>query len=410
MSDRPDPQIPAPQPDGRPPQPYQAPQQTPTGWTQTQAGWTAEQQGQGQPNWSGQPQQGPGGGGQAGWIPGNQGYPQQGHQPQGYPPAGYPPQAPRSKAGWFIGGGAVLALALAGVLVWQFTAPKDDPGPATLAGLDASSQHSPETIASITPCSTPPKMTGTVATASSSGLTVSATLTSSCPDGDIVANNDFQVAVTSGGKDVAAGSFDLSSTPIVLSKGQSAKVNLVFPAGSYWRTADMVSGPLTLAGTPNGSSSPTPDGTGSNPNTLQASGPGVPTSGSADAAALAALKDISATDTATMRSSLQGKWLPQISSKQVGLVADGIRWTNTEILREFLDNKARHPEAMLLWSGDWSSFDLSDFWVTVVGTPKSSGESALAWCVSNGLNQEHCLAKIVTNTGGSKGTTMQQPR
>ena len=251
-------------------------------------------------------------------------------------------------------------------------------------------------------------MEGQLGSASSSGLTVSATLTSACPDGDIVSDSDFQVAVAAGGKDVAAGSFDLSGTPIVLAKGQTARVNLLFPPGTYWRPADTVSGALMLTPKLAGSSAAAPSGDVQNPGSLTAVGPADPAGGSADAAALAAIKDISAADSATLRAGLQGRWIPQISSKQVGLYADGITWNNEEILREFLENRARYPEALLLWSGDWSSFDLPDYWVTVVGTPESSGEAALSWCRSNGLDKEHCLAKIVNDTGGTKGTTMMQ--
>ncbi len=329
-----------------------------------------------------------------------------------YFPYGPPPQKPRSKVGWLLGAVAVVAVALAGVVVyWLFFSDSKTAGTAGSAIAGEGSEHSSATVASLTPCSAPPKFTGESVTQSSAGLAVSATMTSACPEGDIVSNSNFQVAVTTGGKDVAAASFDLSRAPIVLPKSQSAKVSLVFPAGSYWRPADMAAGPLALSASLLGNSATVPDGGVRNPSTLTASGPGVPTNGSADDAALAALEDIAAADATTLRDTLQGRWLPQISSKKVGLVADDITWTNIEILREFLDNRARYGEALLLWSGEWATFDSPEsYWVTVVGKPMPTAESALSWCTGNQLDREHCLAKIVNEYGASQGTTKHQPR
>ncbi|WP_148302321.1 hypothetical protein [Tomitella biformata] len=408
MPNRPDPHAPPPQQPWQPPQPppqqqwpgqpYPAPDHEPqqppagsAGWTQTQAGWSAAP-----PAWA------------------QQGYDQQGYSQQpGYGQPVYPhgPAERKSKVGWVIGGGLVLALALAGVLIYTLFFTGDAAvSDGTVAGASpgGASSHSSETVAAITPCSTPPKMTGQSVTQTSAGLAVTATMTAACPGGDIVTNSDFQVAVTSGGKDVAAGSFDLSATPIVLRGDESAQVSLVFPAGSYWRPTEMASGNLVLTAALAGNSATATESAVQNPSALTAARPGTPQSGSADAAALATLEDLKAADASTLRG-LQNQWLPQISSKKVGLVADGITWDNEAILREFLENKARFPETLLLWSGDWASFDsLESYWVTVVGSPMSTYQAALSWCAGNGLDQEHCLAKIVNASGGAEGTTKHQ--
>ena len=378
-----------------PGQPYQGPPADPAGWTHTPAGWSAQPQ-----QWDG---------GQQGWSGEDPGWAQQGY-PQGYSP---PPQERKSSIGWLIGAGVVAVLALgAGLafLLWPGSDSVDGASTASGGAARVGAEVPSEAVAAISPCSAPPKMTGTSATQSSDGLSVQATMTAACPGGDVLSNSAFEVAVTAGGSDVAAGSFDLSSQPIVLEKDQSARVTLVFPAGSYWRPADMATGELALTGTLAGASAAVPDRAVQNPSSLTAIGPGTPQGGSADAAALAALDDIMAADAITLRG-LQGQWLPQISSKKVGLFADGITWGNEEILREFLENRAQFPESLLLWSGDWGSFDSPGaYWVTVVGSPTSTADSALAWCVRNGLDQEHCLAKIVNERGGSSGTTKHQPR
>ena len=420
MPDRPDPNAPGPWiQQGQPAAGQQgAPQQPspgqPEGFAQPQAGWSQQsydqqgygQQGYGQQGYGQQPHPGEQGYGQQGY--GQQGPGGQPHAPQIY---GGQPQQRKSKIGWVIGAGAVVAIALGGLLVWQFAGgspAKDSAGSGVPPA--AGSAYSPDTVAAITPCSTPPTITSRSATQSSAGLSVSATMTAVCPGGDVVSNSDFQVSVTAGGMDVAAGSFDLASAPVVLESGQSVRVTFVFPSGSYWRPADMASGALSVAATLAGSSATVPQSTVQNPSTLTATGPGTPAGGSADDAALATLEDIRAADATTLRG-LQGQWMPQISSKNVGMYADELTWDNEEILREFLDNRARLPTALLLWSPDWGSFDSADgYWVTMVGSPTSTPEASLSWCVSNGLDQEHCLAKIVNQSGGTAGTTRMQPR
>lgn len=438
MPDRPHPEGPYPPPGPGHPQSGQ-PQQEPEGWTQTQAGWTAAQQHPGlqyggqqhggqqygeeqhawsaeQPGWAQQPPQG---------YPQQQqfqqGYPQQGYGQEGYAQQGFgqpgyaqPPAARGGRLGWMIGGGVALALALAGVLAYVLlTGQSGSSDTAADAGAPGgaltAAEHSPDTVSAITPCSTAPTMTGQSVTQTSGGLSVRATMTAACPGGDVIANDDFQVAVVSGGKDVAAGSFDLSAAPIVIQKGQSASVDLVFPSGSYWRPADMATGQVALTATLAGASANVPQSSVRNPTSLTATGPGAPTRGSVDDAALATLEDLRIADEATLRG-LQGRWLPQVSAKRVGLFADGKTWDNAAILAEFLDNQARYPEALLLRSGDWASYDSPDsYWVTVIGDPMSAPESVLAWCGSQGLDRDHCLAKIVNKTGGATGTTKLQP-
>ncbi len=46
----------------------------------------------------------------------------------------------------------------------------------------------------------------------------------------------------------------------------------------------------------------------------------------------------------------------------------------------------------LLWAGDWSAFSGPNFWVTVVAKPFPESAGALAWCRSQGFDQDHCTA------------------
>lgn len=66
---------------------------------------------------------------------------------------------------------------------------------------------------------------------------------------------------------------------------------------------------------------------------------------------------------------LVGQWVPQLSAKRPGLVAKGVRYDHVAILRDFRSTRARYPGALLLFSGEYSSFRHGDFWITVVPLP-----------------------------------------
>lgn len=103
---------------------------------------------------------------------------------------------------------------------------------------------------------------------------------------------------------------------------------------------------------------------------------------------------------------LVGSWLPQLSAKKPGTVANGITHDYDTIWADFLANRQRHPEALLLWSGDYSSFRYADFWITLVPQQFSDGASANAWCDSYGIAKDDCYAKRLMHTGGYAGNTM----
>jgi putative uncharacterized protein (fragment) len=104
---------------------------------------------------------------------------------------------------------------------------------------------------------------------------------------------------------------------------------------------------------------------------------------------------------------LVGKWVPQLSSKKPGLVADGITWDNRTTLEEFLKLRQKYSNAKLLFSDEWPVFDSGgSWWVTIVDTPYSSAEEANAWCDAQGFDAEHCFAKYIDTKGPSEGTTV----
>lgn len=102
---------------------------------------------------------------------------------------------------------------------------------------------------------------------------------------------------------------------------------------------------------------------------------------------------------------LTDQWVVQLSAKKPGLEANERTWDEEAILEEFEENQRRHPEAVLLWSGDWSSFRLADFWVTVLAEPYDDPDEALATCTNLGLDRDNCFAKKLSKSEGPDGTT-----
>ncbi|MGO9152435.1 serine/threonine-protein kinase [Mycobacterium sp.] len=128
-----------------------------------------------------------------------------------------------------------------------------------------------------------------------------------------------------------------------------------------------------------------------------------------ESASLAQLRRIANHDHPFVTDWLADRWVPQISSKRLGIVAEGTVWNNAKILSEHLQLRAQFPEAKLLWSGDWSTFDAPDFWVTIVGDTFPDAASALAWCTRKNLDRDHCYAKIVSTTHPVHGSTAFNP-
>ncbi|MEV6623198.1 hypothetical protein AB0M83_03960 [Amycolatopsis sp. NPDC051106] len=103
---------------------------------------------------------------------------------------------------------------------------------------------------------------------------------------------------------------------------------------------------------------------------------------------------------------LAGQWVPQLSSKNHGLVADGRTYDYRAIWADFTSTRQSYPSALLLWSGDYTSYTKGDFWVTVASRSFGSGAEANAWCVAEHLDADHCFAKLVSHSHGPKGSTL----
>jgi serine/threonine-protein kinase len=98
------------------------------------------------------------------------------------------------------------------------------------------------------------------------------------------------------------------------------------------------------------------------------------------------------------------RWVPQLSSKRPGVVDEGVVWNNALTLEEHLRLRQRYG-AKLLWSGDWSTFDAPNFWVTIAPFTFPTADGALAWCSDQGFDRDHCYAKLISKTHAVPGST-----
>ncbi|TSE00813.1 hypothetical protein FOS14_07355 [Skermania sp. ID1734] len=300
-----------------------------------------------------------------------------------------------------IAASVVLVLGLLATLLVVFW-PKGSGESAAASGSDGP--------VAVTKCPTAPSLQVVHTSESPQGLDVDFQISSPCSGGDVLANTAMRISITNNGSDVASAIFDLSQNPLLVPPSQGLARDFVFPADSYWMPADLLSGMgLNVSIAENGSQS-VASGESSSPNggVILASA-AAPVS-NLDGTAGDSLRSIANSDRSAVSSGLADRWIPQISSKRVGLVAEGTTWGNAEILREHLALRAKYPNVKLLWSGDWSTFDSPDFWVTVVGQTYSDPDAALGFCYSNQLDYDHCIAKLVSTTHSVEGSTVMQRR
>jgi hypothetical protein len=304
---------------------------------------------------------------------------------------------------WAILAAAVVAVLVVVGAVNAFSGSPDKHTTTTAGG--GGSNESNVSVDGVSPCSSPPTLTAQSTRFDSGGLSVTTRISSSCSGGDLLSNSKFRVtAVDSSGRDVASGIFDMASDPIAVGSNGTT-TTFTFPAGTYWRTADAISGDLQLTAYPEGSDSSARTGSQS-ASTLRAASTGKPQSGNLEAAAQSALVDIAAADRAYIDANLMNQWQPQLSSKYPGLLADGITWSASDIIREHMELRQRYPQSRLVWSPDWSVYRSDpQWWITLSGIPFSTGDAANGWCSSQGFDADHCYAKMLSHTLGTSDTT-----
>lgn len=283
----------------------------------------------------------------------------------------------------------------------------------------------------VTRCGRTPEMTPVEYRTDTDGLVVRMELRARCSAGDVVSTDALDVTIHDDDRTVAAGRFDFSRQPLYLppSDDPPTEYEFKFPVGSFWRLPNSLGGNSDAdaraaragsavqvdcidAGTSRGPSEGRTRAAGRTA-TAVAAGP-VPAVDT-EAAALDALRAQVDADRPTVRRDLADRWLPQISSKYVGLDAvdvDGVtpvHWTAAAILKQHLQLRLQYPEVRLLWSQEWSTFgrtfNADGYWVTVAGVTFTGYEQANGWCDSRDIPTDECFAKLVSSTRGPEGTT-----
>ncbi len=316
-------------------------------------------------------------------------------------PAEHPPAPSRR---WLLlsGLGLVLVAAIGGLIAYLMVGPGVDDRraapqlgtapPATSAGAASAA------------CPSPPELQPESVDITPNGLQIKVAFSSPCGD-DVETNSALVVTVADGSRDVAAASFDFSADPLVMSRGGPAHRTLVFPPGMYWRTPDMLAGSPTLAATREGQSEgPASEARSGNSSTMTATEVSKPAHGSVDEVAGGVLQEIRDADLPTVRRLLH-TWVPQVSSKMVGLVVNGKTWSNADILQDHFELRQRYGGARLVWSGQWTSFSAPDMWVTVIGTTYADPSAANGWCDAHDIAADDCFAKFISPVLGPEGTT-----
>ncbi|MCA4727116.1 serine/threonine-protein kinase [Mycolicibacterium fortuitum] len=123
-----------------------------------------------------------------------------------------------------------------------------------------------------------------------------------------------------------------------------------------------------------------------------------------EASSSAQLRQISLGDHTIVSTQGSDRWVPQLSSKRPGVVDQGVVWDNELTLEEHLRLRQEYG-AKLLWSGDWSTFDAPNFWVTIAPITYPTASGALAWCSDHGFDRNHCYAKLISTTHAVAGST-----
>ena len=269
----------------------------------------------------------------------------------------------------------------------------------------------------VTSCGSEPTFRPVESEAARGGLQVRFEVTAVCPDGQWLSADDVAVTLSSSGSAglLAAGRFDFSDGPIWVPEG-GVEMNLVFPARSIYGTAtevndgiesDVIVVECVRKPGANLGEVPSSPEYGADPEQAVLAVDAELSEKKARESALAALKRIAAQDESSVEASMEGAWLPQLSSKLKGTTDDGITYNYTDILAEHLRLRLRYsdPGVRLVNSSDWGSFEAEGYWVTLVDSPTAGPGPALGFCRSSGFDRDHCYAKRLLRDGPVDGST-----
>lgn len=131
-----------------------------------------------------------------------------------------------------------------------------------------------------------------------------------------------------------------------------------------------------------------------------------------EAAALAQLQSLITNDESVV-ASLAEQWVPQLSSKELGLEWEGVTYTYQEILREHLDLREEHGAVLVDGGGEYNfkadGEPMVGWYITVVPEGDPEPDRALEWCTDQGIDRFNCFAKLLTVDQGVEDTVVLNP-
>lgn len=126
--------------------------------------------------------------------------------------------------------------------------------------------------------------------------------------------------------------------------------------------------------------------------------------------ALQELERLVAADEERVDSQMLDRWIPQVSSKRLGLEADGIVYDYAAILDHFTGLEESLGDLMIINSADYPSFELQGWYVGLAAESFGSSDGALGWCASHGMaDRNRCFAKLVSRTTPYNPGTTEYP-
>jgi hypothetical protein len=93
-----------------------------------------------------------------------------------------------------------------------------------------------------------------------------------------------------------------------------------------------------------------------------------------------------------------GNWIPQLGS-----------YTDSpSAMHRFDDVVAAYPDAIMIWSGDYSSFASGNYYVIMLPRTFSSASAVNSWLDSQGIEANLGFAKFLSHSAGSDGSTVER--
>lgn len=244
-------------------------------------------------------------------------------------------------------------------------------------------------------CTDLPKMT-VMDVDGGTSLGISVKFTSACTDEgsgieDKFDEDDVQITARDDGAVIASAVFDFSDNPLDLSNGSETRT-LMFASGQFWRSfSEFTASDVTLEATED-----------VEPSGSQAAGVGGSTIAGlpidrdeANHYAHEALTWQIKHDESDAQQFLT-TYTTQLSSKKNGMEADGKTWDYVDIVQQFIEQKVKNPNALLVWSGNWPTYtktsSSSDYYVILSGEKFDSADSASDWCPAHGYAPADCIA------------------